>query len=203
MTAKTSQPEQDREMRQKILKSATRLFAAKGYAATSVREIVSEAGATAPVLYYYFQSKEGVYLEIMREALSQFESALTECAKKEGSAEEKLRYLAVRLHNLHCKNLDTVSLIHSVYHGPPQGAPEFDFDTFHKWLLATIASLVGEGISRGDFAGESPEAMTMALLGAVRFAMDAELCHPEDSPGEEGLSKVLDIIFLGMRPRNS
>lgn len=203
MTAKTSQPEQDREMRQEIIKSATRLFAAKGYAATSVREIVSEAGATAPVLYYYFQSKEGVYLEIMREALSQFEKVLTESSEKAGTAEEKLRHLTKRLLALYCKNIDAVALIHSVYHGPPQGAPEFDFDTFHKWLVATIASLVGEGISRGDFAGESPDAMTLAILGAVRFAMDAELCHPEDSPGEEGLSKVLDIIFLGMKPQNS
>jgi AcrR family transcriptional regulator len=203
MSVKTHHPEQDREMRQKILASATRLFASKGYAATSVREIVSEAGATAPVLYYYFQSKEGVYLEIMRDAVSQFEKIIEECSQKQGSPEERLRNLSARLYAIHCNNLDTVGLIHSVYHSPTQSAPEFDFDTFHKKILATVAALVDEGIAGGDFAVGNRDAMTMALLGALRFAMDTELCHPEDSPGEEGFSKVLDIIFLGMRPRKS
>jgi len=35
--------------------------------ATSVREIVEAAGVTKPVLYYYFQSKEGIYLAILEE----------------------------------------------------------------------------------------------------------------------------------------
>jgi AcrR family transcriptional regulator len=203
MTAKIHQQEHDGEMRQKILKSATTLFANKGYAATSVREIVSAAGATAPVLYYYFQSKEGVYLEIMQEAVVQFEKVLAECAEKQGTPEERLRHLAARLYDVHSTNLDTVGLIHSIYHSPPQGAPEFDFDTFHKGVLSTVGGLVQEGIARQDFAGESPEAMTFAFLGALRFAMDTELCHPEDSPGEEGFVKVLNIIFRGMRPRNT
>jgi AcrR family transcriptional regulator len=43
-----------------IARVAARLFAAQGYDATSVREVVEAAGVTKPTLYYHFGSKEGL-----------------------------------------------------------------------------------------------------------------------------------------------
>ena len=43
-----------------IARVAARLFASRGFDATSVREIVEGAGVAKPTLYYYFQSKEGL-----------------------------------------------------------------------------------------------------------------------------------------------
>lgn len=43
-----------------ILCVAIRLFAEKGYEATSTREIAEAAGVTKPMLYYYFGNKEGI-----------------------------------------------------------------------------------------------------------------------------------------------
>jgi hypothetical protein len=40
--------------RERLLEAGIALFAEKGYASTSVREIVARAGVTKPVLYYYF-----------------------------------------------------------------------------------------------------------------------------------------------------
>ena len=42
--------------RERLLETATELFAEKGYAGASVREIVEKAGVSKPVLYYYFKS---------------------------------------------------------------------------------------------------------------------------------------------------
>ena len=47
-------------MARHIARVAARLFAAQGYDATSVREIVEAAGVTKPTLYYHFGSKEGL-----------------------------------------------------------------------------------------------------------------------------------------------
>ena len=47
--------------RARLLETATELFAEKGYAGASVREIVEKAGVSKPVLYYYFKSKEGLF----------------------------------------------------------------------------------------------------------------------------------------------
>ena len=44
----------------RIARVAARLFAADGYDATSVRNIVEAAAVTKPTLYYYFSSKEAL-----------------------------------------------------------------------------------------------------------------------------------------------
>lgn len=48
------------DTRSSVLAEAARLFAARGYDAVSVREIVQAAGVTKPALYYHFGSKEGL-----------------------------------------------------------------------------------------------------------------------------------------------
>ena len=48
--------------RQRLLETATELFADRGYAGTSVREIVDRAGVSKPVLYYYKKVKRGFFM---------------------------------------------------------------------------------------------------------------------------------------------
>ena len=48
------------ENRDHILDCALRLFAARGYDAVGVQEIVELAGLTKPTLYHYFGSKRGL-----------------------------------------------------------------------------------------------------------------------------------------------
>jgi AcrR family transcriptional regulator len=62
----------------RILDSAVRLFARKGFAATSVREIVQEADVTNPMLYYYFDSKEGLFSFLIDLMHRELERELTE-----------------------------------------------------------------------------------------------------------------------------
>lgn len=47
--------------RERILKSAQRVFAEKGFVETGIRDIAAEAGVTAPLLLRYFGSKAGVF----------------------------------------------------------------------------------------------------------------------------------------------
>jgi AcrR family transcriptional regulator len=47
-----------------IVKAALPLFARKGYAAATTRELARAAGVSEPLLYKHFPSKEALYLEI-------------------------------------------------------------------------------------------------------------------------------------------
>src|ERR1051325_10530105 len=51
-------------VRDKVVRAAVRLFAEKGFEATTVREIVEEAGVTKGGLYHYFESKDDLLFEI-------------------------------------------------------------------------------------------------------------------------------------------
>lgn len=48
-----------------IINMAFRLFLEKGYEATNLREIGAEAGINASTIYFYYKSKEELFLEIL------------------------------------------------------------------------------------------------------------------------------------------
>jgi TetR/AcrR family transcriptional regulator len=54
------------ETEQRLLDAALTLFASKGFAATSVREIIEATGVTRPVLYYYCDSKQDLFERVVR-----------------------------------------------------------------------------------------------------------------------------------------
>jgi AcrR family transcriptional regulator len=60
--------------RQRILNAAERLFAERGYDATSVRAIVAKAHVNQAAINYHFGGKDGLYREVLHEAFR----ALTE-----------------------------------------------------------------------------------------------------------------------------
>jgi len=63
---------------QQLLDVAERLFAERGYRATSIEGIAAAARVTRPVVYQHFGSKEGVYLEVLRRARAQMEKLIFE-----------------------------------------------------------------------------------------------------------------------------
>ena len=51
---------------QALIGAATRLFASRGYEATTTREIAAEAGCAEGLIHRYFEGKEGLLLAIIR-----------------------------------------------------------------------------------------------------------------------------------------
>lgn len=188
--------------RQRLLEAAADLFNRKGYAAASVAEIVTLAGVTKPVLYYYFRNKEGIFLEMMREGGDRFLGIL-EAYGRAGGGDVRgaiLRFCDEILVFL-MEHIRFVRVMHGIYYGPPQGAPHVDFDRFHDGFHACLGALVREGIARGEFQGGDPEAMTLAVAGAMSVSLESHLCHPERAVGRQGLAAVLQAIFKGFLPR--
>ena len=56
------------ERRRQLIDVASRCFAERGYHPTSVTEIVNELGVGKGVFYWYFDSKEELFLEILKGA---------------------------------------------------------------------------------------------------------------------------------------
>ena len=56
--------------RDQILDAAERLFAAQGFARTTIKDIGREAGVNSALLYYYFADKDQLYREVLRRFVS-------------------------------------------------------------------------------------------------------------------------------------
>src|SRR5262245_9346886 len=85
--------ERDRETRERLLESATRLFAERGFAKVTVREICKAARANVAAVNYHFGGKTGLYEEIVQSAIRTMHGTTQEIQKTgEGRpAEEQLR----------------------------------------------------------------------------------------------------------------
>ena len=187
----------DASVRERLLDVALGLFASRGYAATSVREIVKGAGVSKPVLYYHFGSKEGLYLEIMRRLERTLAETLATRETGSGTARQRIRRLGLDIYDAFSENTAAVRFLNAVFWGPPQGTPEFDVESLHRPLMAAISGLVEDGIARGEFRAAAGADLSFALLGALSFAMDFHLAHPDRSPARDGLARVLDLILSG------
>jgi TetR/AcrR family transcriptional regulator len=53
-----------------ILAVAARLFGERGYSNVSIRDVCREAGTSAPMIYYYFKDKKGLFRAAVNEKLS-------------------------------------------------------------------------------------------------------------------------------------
>ena len=67
-----------------ILDCALKLFAARGYDAVGVQEIVDAAGITKPTLYHYFGSKHGLLEGVLTNNFGQLNTEINTAARYEG-----------------------------------------------------------------------------------------------------------------------
>jgi TetR/AcrR family transcriptional regulator len=185
-------------VRQRLLEGAAELFTQKGYAATTVREIVAAAGVTKPVLYYYFRNKEGIYLELMRGSFAKMDDLLAGSREDLGTVTQRVLRLCDRLYSLFMEHVKVARVMYAIYYGPHQGAPFFDFDAYHNKFREALQRLMEEGIRQGEFRKGNPEEMAWAIIGAVNVAMEVHLTHSEWALGSEGLARVLGLIFQGI-----
>src|SRR6266571_6304027 len=196
---KTVQPAvQEVMVKERLLTAALELFTTKGYAAASVREIVEMAGVTKPVLYYYFGSKEGIYLELMGSAFAEFGAILDDCRDRQGSVTARLLELCDRIFLLFVQELNVARLMYAIYYGPSQGAPFFDFEAYHLKLHDLVRDTVEEGIRTGELRAGDTADMGWLLIGALNVVLEEQLCQREPRIGREGLARVVNLAFGGI-----
>jgi len=167
-----------RRARNAILDAATELFAQKGYAGCSIREICKAAAITKPVLYYHFRSKEHLYQELMLDIFNQKQKNLLRLSTFHGSLRDRLiLYLSSEFRNCR-KDPNTVRLLFRMMFSPEGEYPEFNFVGEFKHERTVIAKLVKEQDKACTL--KDPELMSTALMGMM-------------------LIEILEYFFTGRR----
>jgi AcrR family transcriptional regulator len=80
------------ERRGAMLDSAAELFARAGFHGTSIADLATAWGISKSLLYHYFDSKEAILFEVMREHMHDLNAMAEQCARR-GDPEERLRDL--------------------------------------------------------------------------------------------------------------
>jgi AcrR family transcriptional regulator len=183
--------------RQRLLETATELFAEKGYAGTSVREIVGKAGVSKPVLYYYFKSKEGLFYAILDWASEVQQVVLNQIFDSRGSVLERYIFFYRRIYEGIRQYHSLYILIHSLIYGPPQGIPDYDLGKYQRKMLDAVKRIYAEGMSSGEIRKVAADEVAFLVLGVMDFSLNMDMCLPESADPQRP-ERLLRLAFEGL-----
>jgi TetR/AcrR family transcriptional regulator, cholesterol catabolism regulator len=83
--------------REELLDVAINLFAANGYAGTSIRDIANTTGHSVSNVYHYFENKEALWLAILEHSVKGLPETLRHAASAAGEPLTDFRNL-IRTH---------------------------------------------------------------------------------------------------------
>jgi AcrR family transcriptional regulator len=186
----------------RILHAARARFLEDGVSGASLRGIAQDAGTSIGMIYYYFPTKDDLFLAVVEEVyakiLADFEVALAAGAP----VEERLRRLFERVARMSDDELTVVRIVirEGLVSSERRGRIVERFSRGHLPLvLATLAEGVSTGALRGDLP---PPALVVStfVLGflpqVVRRLIGDGLPFAALLPSGEAFAKVLAEILL-------
>lgn len=179
--------------RETILTVSRKLFAEKGYAGCSIREICQAAGVTKPVLYYHFRSKENLYRELILEIFGQTRRNLQRLESFRGTLRERLiLYVSSELQNCR-KDPNSVRFLFRMMFSPEGGNPFFNFvDEFKRERMAITDSIkeADPGECRSD-----PQLVSTALMGMMLIVILEYLFTGRRTLTRRNAEKLVDLLL--------
>ena len=185
--------------RERLLETASHLFAEKGYASTSVREIVARAGVSKPVLYYYFQSKEGLYYAILKWGAEVQKKIIDDVFETSGTVQDRIIFLYRRIYEEIQAYQGLYKMIHGLIYGPPQGAPGYDFPIYHRQMFNAVKRICFEGLSSGEIKKTDADVDEVAflVLSLIDFSLNMNQVLPELADPQRP-ERLLRLAFHGL-----
>jgi len=188
----------DPTSRSRLLQAAVEIFERKGYAATSVREIVEHAGVTKPALYYHFRSKEGILIAALELAVGELETILSEAIHSTGGARVRLTRLCVRVMDTTRSKSSLVRVAHAVYFGPSGAGPPFDFQVFDRLLRGGLRQIVEAGVAAGEIRRAAAADAILAVASVLMLGVDQHADGRRDALDHKGVQRLINIVFDGI-----
>ncbi|TPV94368.1 MAG: TetR/AcrR family transcriptional regulator [Myxococcales bacterium FL481] len=186
-----------RELRDAIMRAATRLFADQGFAATSIRQIVEACRCTNPSLYYYFPSKDDLYRKVVEAHIAQVTQFIRDCGNQPGSVRDRLRGALVILATYGRQYPESFRLLHRIDSNAQDRAPDVDVSGARRVHLELMSHILEQGVESGEIrATVDPTLAALALAGIVHFQLQHAMCT--GAWDEDTISRTLDLLFDGI-----
>ena len=187
-----------------ILVAAAKEFAAHGYADASINRILEQAGISKSVAYYYFESKEDLFLTVVQHGL----------AERWVGVEEVYQLIASLTADTFWPGVSDKfrrALLHSFDTGWPYGvirtlrqlrykqSDEAPLATFVRRYLGLLAKLVERGQTLGLIRTDVPDDQLIGWVQAMHDANDRWVLDHWSELDRQALEATSDRWVDGMR----
>lgn len=187
---------------QQLLAIARRLFARKGFDATSLRDIADEAQITKAALYYYFPNKDALYerivIESMDALLADVKAAVARVPTPTAQVRAFLHASADSLENRRDQWLAGSNAFWQAGATGRRGLALVQRDAYEALLRDCIA----RGIAGGELRAVDPAMAGRLLLSGLN---QMARWHHAGGPlsAREVIDQYLDMVMLGLVNRSA
>ena len=147
-----------------ILEGALRVFNHVGIEKTTMDEIAAESGFGKATLYYYFSSKDDVFVDIMERGWRELWEGIESKIVEETNPKKKFIGIIRKMGNIVTKD--------KVLYGFLFTAPNFiqesqrqTWKTYQERLYALLQSIIEEGIKKKEFVDLNPSLLMKGIGG--------------------------------------
>ncbi len=183
----------------KIFRIAARLFAEKGYNGVSMREISEQAKITKPTLYYYYGSKEGIYLALLNAGLTYGMGDIDEILGLNTSVKQKLvEIVKKRFHqSLVYPEFAKYFLYLFTSTEKTPFLENFKEETDkHRQLLV---DLIQEGIDKKEFgASAKPQLAMEMIIGVITHFIWQQMLSEKKILSDQLAEQIIELLFKGL-----
>ena len=196
---RSSAPSADLPRREQLLSVAAELFATRGVAHTTVRDIADEAGIQSASIYHHFASKQEILLEIVRRLVEQLRHRRLAVLMRGDDPTTTLEKLAREAFAVFGESPHATALLHG-WDAPP-------FDVFTDPIAAEAAAdietiwrdVLAAGQERGYFRGD----LHVGIL--YRFLRDTVWARGRFERGkarlvdDRAVEQYVELLYTGLR----
>jgi AcrR family transcriptional regulator len=184
-----------RERRRQLLAYAAKRFADSGYHPTSVADIVGGIGVGKGVFYWYFDSKEQLFLEILKESQTDLRRAQRDAIAGEVDPVHRLEKGVRAAFTWWAAHPEIANLVQFA-------ATEEVFATAlrrgQEVALGDAVTHIKEAIAEGKIRDAEPEALAHAVLGLTGH-LARELVQRRGDDPDEVADLAIALLLDGLR----
>lgn len=158
------------DRRRQILLSALQVFVRKGFSATKMSDIATDAGISYGLLYHYFQSKNQIYAELVNSAVQASTHGIEQAQSAGTEPVEAIRSLVTSafraVDEQQFAGYSFVLWLGAMTsHG--YALPDAPYRDRFRRPLDQLVGVIEEGQRRGQIAQGDPRELAVTLLSAL------------------------------------
>jgi AcrR family transcriptional regulator len=164
-----TQAERTEATRGRLVSTARRLFAQKGFAATSTEEILSEAAVSRGALYHHFPSKTDLFQAAFEQVEDELTAQVLQAATKDG-ATDPMRILQVGFDAFldQCLNPEVQRIV--MLDGPTVLGWDLWHELDERYAFGTLKTVLTVAAALGRIEESAVDPLSHLLLGAIMQA---------------------------------
>jgi AcrR family transcriptional regulator len=161
-------PSRSADTREKMLEVAETRFAQKGYDGAHLESIASEVGVRKTALYYYFESKEALYIAVLERMLTQFEQTISSVFDSAASNAEQAVQLSDAINDLLAEHPNYSQLLIRVF-ADRVAVDQVRMIPIIERVIGAVIRFHQRGIADGTFRKVSSRHFFTSVLGMAIF----------------------------------